>query len=148
MHVTVQITGASEIKAKLARLGRGLFQLDNGMRQIGEYMANYFANEGFASQGQVFNNTWPRLNLQYAQWKAVHFSGRPILERTGQMRRSFAYKSGSNSVTIGNNQPYFKFHELGGTRLPQRQMMGINEPNKRMIAHILQNEIRNKIEAA
>lgn len=146
--VIVQVTGGKEVEAKLKRLGSGLLQLDKGFRQIGEYMSNYFANEAFASQGQVFGATWPRLNMKYSIWKAQHFPGRPPLVRTGAMQRGFAFKAGSQSVSIGNTVPYFPYSQLGTSRMPQRKMMGINDTNKRMISNILREEIKLKLARA
>lgn len=146
MNISIHIDGISQVEAKLRRLGPGLSQLDEAMRQIGEYMATYFGNEAFASQGQVFGATWPRLNMQYSIWKAKHFPGRRPEERTGRMRSSFAFSSGSSSVNIGNNAPYFKFQQGGTSRgLPARPMMGANVMNKRMISDILHEEIRKKL---
>lgn len=149
MNITVQITGAEQIASKLARLGAGLYQLDSSMRQIGQYLAKYFSNEAFASQGQVFGAMWERLNPAYSVWKAKHFPGRSPLVQTGEMENSFYFEAGSNSVIIGNRDPKFAWHQLGTSRgLPARPMEGINDANKRMIGNILSAEIRRKIEAA
>lgn len=146
MQITIQISGVTEVQSKIKALGDGLYQLDEGMRQIGEYMSNYFGNEAFASQGQVFNGTWPRLSMKYSIWKAKNFPGRPPEVRTGKMKGAFAYTAGSQSVKVGNNMPYFKFQEEGtGRGLPARRMMGVNDANKRMIADILGEQIRQKI---
>lgn len=149
MNITVQITGAQEIEAKLNRLGAGLYQLDSSMRQIGQYLAKYFSSEAFASQGQVFGSTWQRLSPRYSIWKAKHFPGRPPLVQTGEMENSFYYEAGSSSVVIGNRSEKFAWHQLGTSRgIPARPMEGINDTNKRMIGTILSAEIRAKIEAA
>lgn len=146
MNIQIQITGQANVEQKLVRLGSSLYRLDKSMRQIGEYMARYFGSQGFASQGQVFNNTWPRLNSQYSVWKAKHFPGRPPEVRTGEMQNSFNFQSGSQTVRVGNDKDYFYFQNEGTSRgLPARQMMGINTTNKRMIADILSAEIREKL---
>lgn len=146
MKITIEVTGQGNVEAKLQRLGAGLYQLDSSMRQIGEYMARYFADEGFASQGSVFSGTWPRLSMKYSIWKAKNFPGRPPEVRTGVMQRSFTFDAGSSSVRIGNTQDYFKYQQYGTSRgLPPRPMQGINTANKRMIADILSKEIKEKL---
>lgn len=146
MNISVTVTGGEDVELRLQRLGRRLFMLDKSMRQIGEYLANYYANEGFASQGQVFNKTWPRLSQKYSIWKAKHFPGRPPLVLSGDMQKGFNFMAGSSSVRIGNETPEFLFQQLGTSRgLPKRPMAGISEANKRMISNIISNEIQEML---
>lgn len=143
MNITLQITGATDIEEKLTRLGSRLYMLDKSMRQIGEYLARYFSNEAFASQGQVFSQTWPRLNPKYSIWKAKHFPGRPPEVLSGEMQRSFTFEAGSTSVRVGNTQDYFAYQQEGTSRgLPPRPMIGINASNKRMIGEIISAEVK------
>src|SRR5262249_32662130 len=36
----------------------------------------------------ALGHTWTPLSPKYAAWKAIHFPGRPILQRTGALRRA------------------------------------------------------------
>lgn len=48
------------------------------------YEEHVFASEGSAHlKGQ-----WKALSPRYAAWKAIHYPGRPILTRTGALRRA------------------------------------------------------------
>lgn len=65
---------------------------------------------------------WPELSPGYAQWKAIHFPGQPLLEATGDMRAALT-ESGStharreinpSDMTFGTvGVEYFSFHQLG-----------------------------------
>lgn len=145
MNISIQITGVEEIEGKLARLGNSLYKMDSAMRQIGEYMAKYFGNEAFASQGQVFNSTWPRLNAKYSVWKAKNFPGRPPLVRTGETQRSFGFEAGSSSVKIYNTADQFPFLQLGTSKMPARPTMGFSNANRLMIKQIITEDIKKKL---
>lgn len=45
---------------------------------------------------------------------------RPILERTGRMIKAYAYKYTKNTYWMDNPTPYFKFHQRGTRKMPQR----------------------------
>lgn len=145
MNISIQITGLDDVQARLIRLGNSLYKLDNAMRQIGEYLARYYANEAFASQGQVFNETWPRLNSKYSVWKAKNFPGRPPNVRTGSMQQRFAFEAGSSSVRVYNDADYFPYLQLGTSKMPERPMMGFSNANKNMIREIISTEIKAKL---
>lgn len=145
--ITIEVVGDKRIQERLKRLGSGMYQLDNAFRQIGQYLATYFGNEGFASQGSVFGLSWNRLNPTYSIWKSKHFPGRGPLVRTGKMQDSFTFHSGSQGVAITNTAPYFKYHQSQSARskLPRRSMMGVNDRNKAMVAKLIREEIRLKL---
>lgn len=45
--------------------------------------------QNFATEGELVGG-WPDLSPAYAAWKARHFPGRKIMERTGRLRESLA----------------------------------------------------------
>ena len=62
MQITLQITGDKEVIAKLRKLGQSMYLMESAMREVGRYLTNYYENESFASQGQVWGKTWPPLS--------------------------------------------------------------------------------------
>lgn len=147
MNISITVRGDKEVKAKLRRLGASIYDMKRAMQLIGRDVGNYFSTQGFASQGGVFGSPWRQLNRRYAIRKAAEYPGRPPLVKTGEMKNSFEFEPGTNSVIIGNSSTHFKYHQstLPRTRLPRRQMMGINEPVKRIIRQHIQDEVRRKI---
>lgn len=117
------------------------------MDEIGEYMTKYAANEGQASQGGVFDATWPRLNQKYAVYKAKKFPGRPIMERSGKLKDSWGYRSSETGVDLGNNTKYWAFHQGGGQHLPKRVLISINDTNKKKIAGFIGQALERKFSA-
>lgn len=63
------------------------------------------------------------------------------------MQFSFYANATSNSVTIGNTKPYFKYHQSTAPRkhLPRRQMLGINEDVISIVRQLAQAELGAKV---
>lgn len=150
MQLYITIKGTREIQQKLKKLGPNLHNLRGAMEEIGDQAADYYANQGFNSQGGVFGSPWKRLKTATLLRKAKTYPGRPPLVATGNMRDSFTYTAASQQVLIGNKADYFKYHQSTAprTRLPRRQMMGINAPISRMVKSAIETEIRKKIRLA
>lgn len=66
------------------------------------------------------------------------------------MQFSFYANADANSVVIGNSQPYFKYHQSTAprTRLPRRQMLGINDDVRGIAQQLIQADIAAKIETS
>lgn len=95
-------------------------------------------------QPRGVGDRWPPLSFKYRAWKETHFPGKPILVRTGLLRKSMTIKGAlGNIFTIskvgarfGTNVPYGIYHDEGGI-FPQRQGRGrlprrnFSEPSER-----------------
>lgn len=150
MNIVVTITGSAAVQAKLRKLGSSLYDLKASMADIGRDAADYYANQGFGSQGGVFGQSWRPLSVRYAAKKAGTYPGRPPLIATGKMKNSFTYSSTPSSVLVSNTAPQFKYHQSSAPRskIPRRVMMGVNEPVKRIVRETIQAEITRKIRVA
>lgn len=72
---------------------------------------------------------WAPLSENYAKWKAIHFPGKPLLERTGALRSGLTSGGSSTALRgIGTTAleygtqgvPYASFHQTGSPNLPAR----------------------------
>jgi phage gpG-like protein len=149
LSVQVNITGGDEIKDKLDKLGQSLYMFEAAMDSIGQSLVTYYSTLPFNSQGGVYDNVWPALSEAYALWKAKHL-GTPILvaDDTPHMQDSFTYQADQTSVTVGNSADYFEYLQLGTNRMPQRQMIGVNDDVRGLINDIINSDIQAKIAAA
>lgn len=150
MKIVITISGDKDEMARLKRLKAELFNFSRAMRQIGSQVSSYYAGEAFASQGGIFGKVWKPLSPVYAAWKAKHYPGRPPLELTGTMRRSFRFSTSNTSATITNTSNHYKYHQSSAPRskLPRRQMAGINNDVKTMVQRIIKDDINRKLRAA
>ncbi len=106
-----------------------------------ESMANVFSAEGAFEE----RSRWQELSPAYAKWKARHFPGRKILERTGRMKRSLTTKGGPDNVleitpkslSVGTRVPYAMYHQKGTSRMPMRKIIELTNAQKRRWVRIM-----------
>lgn len=151
-ELTITLVGEKELAAKLAKLSNTIFDLRDVMRSAGEYLAEFFQGEVFASQGGVYGRRWPDLAQGTLDQKArskdlgAGVSPRSILQYTGQMRRSFKLMSTHTYCEISNTASYFPFAQLGTSRMPQRQIIAIDKPRKEAITKMIGDNLSQKID--
>lgn len=106
------------------------------------YLKGQFTSEGEEGLGVK----WAPLSAVYAAWKATHFAGKPILQRTGRLMASLTsqkapgavYIARPKSLTIGSEVPYAIYHQTGTGRMPQRKEVVLNEGAKRELMKLAQ----------
>lgn len=152
LQVSVRITGTQATIDKLRRLDASLLNFSSAMNEIGTDLKGYFSGQVFASQGGALGVKWPTLAASTVLYKRKHYpqyATTPLI-RTGAMQKSFYSKSTSTSVTVGNNVPgdYFKYHQLGTSRMPRRQMIGISDDVQTIVRNVIQADISKKLESA
>ncbi len=68
--------------------------------------------------------------------------------RTGAMAAGFTASHTATSVTIGNTAKYYKYHQSSAARsskLPRRQMAGVNGKIKDMVRDAVRADIKKKL---
>lgn len=98
----------------------------------------------FSSQGGYGSGGWPALSPAYGAWKARHYPGKPILERTGLLRESLTQRpfgidenTGTTAV-FGSGVHYGAFHQHGGGHLPRRRPLELPEDERRAWGKVMQ----------
>lgn len=152
MSVQVEVTGGKELQAKLKQLGVDLNDYSNVMKVIGKDLVKYFSGPAFLSQGGVFGARWAKLSPAYQAYKMKHYRAftNTILVRSDgshAMRNDFTAVSNKTGVVIGNSADYFKYHQSAAPRskIPRRQMMGVNDPVRQMIIADLKKDVAEKL---
>lgn len=98
---------------------------------------------------------WPQLNQDYAEWKAKHFPGKPMLVRTGALKRSMVTEGAGGNITVisktgavfGSSISYGIYHDQGGTRLPQRNFSEPSDRRRNIWVKQIQDDIIHNFEA-
>lgn len=150
MNISVTVTGDKELMAKLDRLDLALHNWSKPLTTIGDDLIRYYRDTVFNSMGGVLGAPWAKLAPSTVAAKAKHYrqySAVPLMA-TGQMRDSFRAEATKNALAITNEMPYFVYHQSSAprTRLPRRQMMGINPDLKSLIQKIIKDYVVEQIE--
>lgn len=83
------------------------------------------AQESFKTRGRNLGTPWERLKVATIRQKLRIWKNVDILQRSWTMRKSFRVsKMTKNELEIENSIHYFKYHQLGTKKIPQRQMLG------------------------
>jgi len=140
------VAGTVEMDRGLARFTDGI----SDWRPIWPVFADTFyayIRSQFSSEGEEgLGAKWAKLSDSYAAWKAKHFPGKPILQRTGALIASLTgasapgavYQPQPHSLTIGSTIPYALYHQTGTGRMPQRKEIVFSEPAKRELMKLAQ----------
>lgn len=150
LAITIHIQGTQTAINRLKALGDSLNNLEPAMKDIGKQFVGYYASIGILDRGRPWGTTWPDYSPAYKKWKERHYAGRPMMVVSGTLSDSFKYRADKNSVVITNSAPYFKYHQSNKprkTKLPRREMMGINSPLRRVISQSIKDEINKKLQA-
>lgn len=150
LRISIDVSGSNLTQQKLDRLNHGMTHLKSAMTEIGIEAVDYYRTVGFTDRGSAWGHKWPDLSMKYKQRKEKEFPGRPILVRNGTpgMKDSFNLKAGDTQVIIGNDKSYYKYHQSPDDRsskLPRRQMAGVNEKVKRMVQSIIESKVKEML---
>lgn len=146
VRFTFSFEGEVQIDRTLARFVDAL----EDARPLWENLAGRFARaeaRQFSSEGAYGSGGWPALSPAYAAWKANAYPGKPILERTGALKRSLTVRPfgveviDATSAAFGSGIEYGKYHQAGGGNLPQRRPVELPESERREWVRLIQRFI-------
>lgn len=143
----IEITGLDEVNERLSKLNAGLHDFRGALGEAADQLIKYYEGPVFDSKGEVYGTPWAQLAPSTQAYKSKHFSlyASTPLVATGAMRHSFRRTATTLGVFIDNTQPYFKYHQLGTRKMPQRRILGINEEVKSIVKQTIEADIRRKI---
>lgn len=134
MNLKLEIDGIEKFNWAFDTLGKTLSDWRPVWPEI-EQVFYRIELEQFNSEGARGGQRWQALSPAYRQWKEKHFPGRPILVRTGTLKRSLTVigttgsesirESDEMSLTLGSRVPYAIYHQRGTSRMPARPPMQI-----------------------
>lgn len=138
--------GDTQLGRTLDRWAEGL----DDMRPAWETLAARFARleeKQFRTEGRFASGGWSPLSPAYAAWKARNYPGRPILVRTGDLKKSLTTRPFGVEVierkfmAIGSDVDYGKCHQHGGRYLPRRRPVELPEAERQKWVKIVQRMI-------
>lgn len=128
-------------------LSNVLANLRPAMRKVSNYQLKE-VDKQFDSEGRRINREkWHKLAKKTVEQRLrLGFGAGPILKRTGKLKRSNHVSQVTNrNVRIANRAPYFKYHQKGTAKMPQRQIFGHSSKMKQKALDIVADHIIQKI---
>jgi len=99
----------------------------------------------------VINYEYEALNPVYAAWKKKKYGKKPILVRTGAMKKSSldakTTRIGPGKFMIEAKDPvtYAKYHEVGNNKLPKRAVWTMNTKDRKETRKFAQQVLNDKV---
>ena len=130
------------VEKRLEKISKGVKDYEKPLKESSKFSLKLFT-ENFKVRGREFGE-WKKLSPATLKAKArLGFPSSPLIG-TGRMMKSFKVaKTNKFVVTFHNTAKYFKYHQLGGRKIPKRVMMGINKKMTKKIASIFKKHIKN-----
>lgn len=143
IELTFDVAGDRQLSRSLSRFGDSVKDLSPAFREIAKNF-HEIEKKQFASQGGYGSGGWAPLSPTYAEWKARHYPGAPILRRTGRLLSSLIGKTqdtieeiGKHDLSLGTSVPYSIFHQKG-RGVPRRPVIELTEKDKSNWMKIIQ----------
>lgn len=146
VRFTFTVEGETQIDRTLARFSEAA----SDARPLWDALADRFAameRRQFDTEGAYGSGGWPALSPDYAAWKAAHYPGKPILERSGALRESLTRRPfgveviDARAIAVGSGIDYGRFHQAGADNLPQRRPVEFPESERRTWVRLIQRFI-------
>lgn len=143
---TLDTVGERQIDRTLTRFADNV----GDATPVWEVLADRFARANlrqFNSEGAYGSGGWPALSPNYAAWKAHHYPGKPILQRTGALMRDLTQRPFGiehltpGAMAVGTDITYAAYHQAGGPNLPQRRPVELPEGERRYWVGLIQRFI-------
>jgi len=117
-------------------------KLKKPLGKAGDLLLDKF-DDNFNTEGKTLRKPWKALKASTVRQKAaMGYGSKGILERTGKLRKAFEKKVSRFKVRVFNDTPYYKYHQLGGKHLPQRQMIRSTENIKQDVIEIFRKDLK------
>jgi phage gpG-like protein len=154
INLRLEIEGEEQLRQALDELAKDV----QDFRPVWEELEQIFYDietKQFRSEGAHSGAPWKDLSSDYGKWKELKYPGKPILERTGALRRSLTGRGPGGireitktSMTLGSNLPYADIHQRGGRRLPARPAINLSPADRRRLVRKALKELAELAEEA
>jgi len=145
IKLSLTVLGEESLLLTITDIQNKLKSFKPELIKTGEYLTEFYRDEVFDTEGQIYGNRWQTLTPTYASWKGKKYPGRGILFRTGKLRNSFRFTSSDTFLKLYNIAPYFATHQLGIGNMPKRTMLALNQMLNRAIGNIIKKGLLGRL---
>jgi len=146
MNINIQID-KSKVVGSFKKL---VSEITNRSREPLRESAQVIVDESirnFGTQGFTFGEAWKPLKPSTVkQRRRMGLGARPILVVSGRLKKGVKIKSVDNKkAVVGNDVPYYPYHQLGTRKMPQRQILKETDKAQKAILLIFNNFVQRVI---
>lgn len=146
---TIEVVNPDEVKTFFVRIKNELKDFtpiwDDVVEEFWNIQTDHFGSEG--------HGKWRPLSPRYAAWKAIHYPGQPLLVLTGKLEAAATGITGhqirksSDRVQIGwRGLNYWKFHQEGTRKMPQRKVIDIRTQDVNRLAAVFGKGLKRRLD--
>lgn len=143
MRIRIDVAGINVVNRSLLRVARNA----QNPKPAFAHIADLFALSTLRTFQTRNQGRWAALSPRYAEWKAVHYPGRPLMVRTGALMQDLTSQPfgidsrTSTTLTMGTDLPYAAFHMTGTRRMPARPPVVLTENAKKEMLRVLHDYV-------
>lgn len=148
VRIRLDINGVEKTDESLTRFGARARDLRPAWDEIADSFGRWMTRQ-FDSQGSYSTGRWAPLSPQYGKYKASHFPGTRILQRTSQLRNQLTQQPFGVDVRepgyliLGAALKIANYHQDGTSRMPQRQIIKLFPAERTRWRKIIQKHLIN-----
>ena len=138
LSITWSIEGEVQLARRLRIIATEVKDWTPAFQEASDKLKEIFSTEVFTTQGGIIGESWQPLKPKYLAQKVKSGFPADTLVKTGRMQKSFFNEVHADHAIIGNNSPYFKYHQSKEPRskLPRRIMMKLGNPQKEIVVKV------------
>lgn len=145
MRLEWQIEGTKELSRNLRGVSLAMKDWRAPLDRAATNLIKVFSDDVFRTRGAAVGSRWAPLSPATIARKAR--TGGSTLVETGAMKDDFRKEVHADHAIIGNETPYFAYHQSNKPRshLPRRPMMRLGNTQKQMIQREFNKEFQAKL---
>lgn len=141
VNVNLDVVGEKQWSRGFELMAREAADISEPLRHVGRLIVESVGQQFMTEGAHGLGGRWQPLSPEYERWKEENFPGRPLLVRTGAMRRT-VLDPGSLTVTArrlvyeprGEHDDLAYYHQVGAGALPDmppRKLVALPESVRR-----------------
>lgn len=153
LNFRLSVDGQAHVVERMQGMMQRVENWQPVLEEVGDVLLDYLST-AFETGGAGTAHGWAPLSPRYSRWKAKHYPGKPILTRTGALRKSLTEKQGAGSlyeltknfVAVGSDYRagaygLGRLHQYGTTRMPRRRVFDLPDHTVAMILQKLRQHV-------
>jgi len=141
MQMKITLMGTQSALNRLKKMKVNMKDFSKELDEVGRYMKQFYGEDVFATEGQIINERWRPLSINYGFKKREKYPGAGILVASGALKGGFRYVVNVSKMKFWNPVVYAAAHNFGypkdGSRTPRRTFFKVDALRKKKIVDII-----------